>query len=202
MNPPSQTDSALANPLSLAVIFVLSFCLLARFCIDLQNHASPSIVMPVAALVLAKRASDARKRVAAYRNWRGAWAEMSGEAPRTDASRPKTQRGGRALIGMVVWLMLLCWAHSDGAASNPAYGVVSFAVLLLTLWGFWGALRLLGRVFVWLLPGSSTPRARAQREHIVSICLGRPSHSPSPKDFTRALPDYCKGLLAGNAARS
>lgn len=202
MNPPSQTDSALANPLSLVVIFGLSFCLLARFCIDLQNHASPSIVMPIAALVLAKRASDARKRVAAHRNWRGAWDAMSGEAPRTDTPRPKTQRGGRALIGMVAWLMLLCWAHSDGAASSPAYGVASFALLLLTLWGVWGALRRLGRLIVWLLPGSSTPRAQAQREHIVAICLRVPSRSPSRKDISRALPAYCHALLAGNAARS
>jgi hypothetical protein len=202
MNRPSQADYALCHPLSIALIFGFAFCLLARFCLDLQGHGSPSLVMPIVALVMCKRVADGRKRIASFNAWRGAWDAMSGEAPRTDASKPKTQRGSRALIAMLAWLMLLCWAHSDGAASSPAYGAVSFALLLLTLWGFWGALRRLGRVMVWLLPGASAPRAHAQHQHIVSICLRPPSRSPSCKDFTLALPDYCKALLAGNTARS
>jgi len=201
MNRPSQADYALCHPLSIALIFGFAFCLMARFCLDLQGHGSPSLVMPIVALVMCKRVADGRKRIASYRNWRGAWDAMSGGAPRTDAPGPKKQRGGRAL-SMLAWLMLLCWLHSDGAAASPAYGAASFALLLLTLWGFWGALGRLGRLIVWLLPGASAPRARAQHRHIVAICLRVPSRSPSAKDFTRALPDYCKALLAGNSARS
>lgn len=196
MNPPSQTDYALGHPLSLLIGFFVSFSLLGRFCIDVETHQSPSLLMLIAALLLARRMGDARKRLAAHNNWRREWQEMSGEAPRRSAVRPGTYR---SLIGALVWLLLLAWQAGDEPATQPAHGIVSVALWGLTFWGLYGIGRQFLRLVAWAVRPSSPTRLRPTSHHVVAICVAKPMSSPSPKDFTRALPEYCLALLeAGN----
>lgn len=202
MNRPSQTDSTLAHPLSLTIIGCVGFCLLARFCLDIENHGTPSILLPLGALLLAKRAGDARKRVAAHDAWRGAWQEMAGDSPTPKTANRLGQRASRAVILIAVWFGLAGFLAGEGARPGPAHTAASIAFLLLTLWGLYRVLRGFGRIILWLLPTSSAAPARAgsSHGHVVSVCLSVPSRSPTPKEFTRALPPYCTALLANNAA--
>ena len=199
MNRPSQTDHAVCHPLAIAVIFGLAFCLLARFCLDLQNHGSPSLIMPIVALVMCKRVADGRKRIAAFRQWRSEWDEMRGDPPRAAAEKPR-KRAHPVLLGFACWLLLFGWLATDGAAPGAGHDLASVALVLLSLWGLWGVLRRLGRVVLWLITGPSAPVTRATSAHVVTVCLGRASRSPGSREFTNALPAYCKTLLASSAA--
>ena len=85
MNPPSRTDYAFANPLTVAAILCFSFCHGARFFLDLANGDVPPLLMPILAVLLCKRMAEARKHIAACNACRRE--EPSGEAT-PDAERP------------------------------------------------------------------------------------------------------------------
>jgi hypothetical protein len=193
MNRPSQTDYALTNPLVLAVTFVASLGLLNNFRLQVQNHQSPSLLLPLGALLLCKQVRGARARVAAYRNWQGAWAEMSGEAPRIAAGKRQRQRMGWMLVAFTLWFLLLGWLCENGTTSaTPGYTPALLIVLGLTAWAMLSVLRLLGRLI-----GPVARRSPATRDssHVVSACVAVPWRSPGPSEFTRALPKYCVALL-------
>ena len=197
MNPPSQSDYLIANPLSLAAIFVVSLGLLTNCCVQLQNHGSPSWFLPLIALWACREAGNARKRVAAYRSWQRAWQEMSGEAL-IAARKRQRQRIGWVLAGISIWFLMLGWLFAGGnAPATPAHYAALLIVIILPAWAVRAVLRRVARFI-----GPAVRSADRPSGHVVSGCLPLPSRSPAPAQIAAALPEYCRALLAGGTAQA
>jgi hypothetical protein len=195
MNRPSASDYALGNPLSIVALFCVAFYMTARWCLQWDNHESFSCIFPAAALLVCKHAGNARRRIAAFRQWQGAWNAMSGEDQHLEARKRARQRVGQVVLAVPLWLLLVGWLLVHGAEPwTPAHFGAVAIVLTLSAWGARGILR---PVMRWrrVRPAS----ARRAREFIVVVCVS-PRTSPSPQRIAALLPDYCKALLANSSA--
>jgi hypothetical protein len=164
-----------------------------------QRHESISWFVPAVALLLCKASVKARRRVAQYRNWRDAWHEMAGASP------PQRKRATAAwrLIGFATWLALLCWLVPHQAEKTNESAFLALVWLLLSLWGVVAVVGALARRAFRPRRQSAAARParpKAEREHIVSVCLPVPWTSPRATQLTASLPAYCQPLLSAGAA--
>lgn len=140
--------------------------------------------IPLMSVLLVGSALKAKREVDAFNLWRRRWNAMSGIA------EPATPPGRRGRQAFVIWLLLLfiVVVQPFDASIN---GLAAFAFTVMTLVG--------GTKFAWNasrgMRGRSAPIPKPHL-HIVHTPLPAPRRSPSVREATAALPDYCVALLA------
>ncbi len=224
MNRPTPTDFAIG---SRAAVTACTGAAALSTLAWLGSH-TVSWVLPALALLCCRACVRAKKRVAAWREWRDAWDEMAGAEQHAPPARsasaratapdtakeaqavpqPKPQRVPRPLL-VIGWIALLAWiAAHEGDGPTMGHGLVALCFVALTLWVASIACIGLSR---WLLAPRSPSRPRAvvaaerasatdaDGNPIVAQCLPVPTAVPE-RHVRELLPDYCRTLLASGKA--
>jgi len=184
MNRPSPFTFLLGNPVSL-----LAFWLLTAFLAYQWYANGASGLLPIIVGIGALSASNAYRRVEAYRLWKREWDAMDGKP----ASKPwltGVLRGTmmKIIVGGGIWC---AFAYAALKASNqPGMQIVAGMFWLGTL------LLVGGGIYRLVRRGSPTKaKAEAMRDVPVTQCLRTPTQSPDLEHAFAALPDYCVPLL-------
>ena len=99
-------------------------------------------------------------------------------------------KGLRYLLGFAIWIAFAIGAQN---ASHESGGqAVSGLFWLTSLVMFGGA--------AWRALKRQRPAVTpAQKDEVVSVCVGRPVQSPSLQQAYDALPGYCRAMFAASA---
>lgn len=197
MTRPSALDLALGNRAGVAFTSGLTLVAIVLWATQEQRHESIPWIAPALALLLARAAVGARRRVVAYTRWRASWDDMSGAAPATHAPRgvPAERRRevNRRAATLLVWGGSLWWlAVTPHVRRSDAFSVVATLFALTSAWGASGILLRLGR----RLRSTGTAAGGRAGAWVVTCCLGAPRGAPNPSAIRAALPDYCQRLLS------
>jgi hypothetical protein len=199
MNKPQQSDFALGSNLSVGVI--VTGTLYVSLLWGAQDDRQPiSWVFPVLGIAVCRAAIMARRRVAAYTGWRKDWEEAAGITQEASARTnrksplPLRKRVDRAVGVVALWVIGAGWLVLHAGENIPAYPVVASGFALAHAWGLGLAVRRMAR------GARRTPSARRTASggsgDVVTVCLRIPRSSPTVREATAALPDYCRALLA------
>lgn len=174
-------------------------------------------------LLFCKATFAAKKRVAIWRRWNGAWEAMAEpmQAPPAGGKRetPKQSAASESSAAVhepvgrkprriprwaliAAWLVLFAWLKShQGEASTPSLGIGALCFFAIALWGAFAATRKAGR---WLLAPARPRESReaatgpaatdADGNAIVAQCLPVPTAAPLGH-VRDALPAYCRDLI-------
>lgn len=199
MSVPTRSDYRLARKGTLALIACGTWCAAMR-CFTHTGEAEPVPWLCLGLGVLAAGASlKARRRIAVYQEWRGAWNDMAGvrpqEAKPAKAARRPAPRAAKPVLLALSWVLTACWLQLHAAeASTPKYACFAAALAFTSAWG--AKLALLP-----LLPRRrrrSTTALAAKKSaegFVVTACVPLPARSPTLREIKAALPDYCRRLL-------
>lgn len=167
--------------------------LLGACCLALYMSATEGVswLCPILLFLVGHRAGKARKKVAEYRAWAGAWDRMAG----TGTGSRAAARCSRALgwrIGLAVWAVAVAWLYQQPrTADTTTYDIVAASVALMSLIGL---KRILPRIWRSTRTAPTAMRTQGKGAPIVTTPLPVPRSSPRASDIE--LPDYCRGLLA------
>jgi hypothetical protein len=194
MNRPPRSDFMIGTRGGVILTSCLAIYVLYRWGSQDEHHEVISWVLPALALLLCKASIAARKRVGAFTQWNDAWRETAGLPPERPAAKRRHSPRQWAISGVGSWALAGWWLCAHAAeAGSPAFAASASLFALLSLWGLGTGLTFLAK----RTGTRATSRsARPAREHIVAVCLPVPLTSPSARQFTAALPDYCQQLLA------